>query len=131
MNNFLESLKKVNTFSAGEPVTEAQIEKAEFELDLFFANDYKLCLMNFGQVSAKNVELTSIINVKWLDVVKTTKEARERFMLPDKYYVLEDLHFDGALAVQEASGKVYIFHKGTLTEHSDSLLEYVITNSSK
>lgn len=131
MDKFLDTIRNLEMFEGTDGISESKIENAEYALDMFFSNDYKMCLRAFGQVSARNIELTSILNVEWLDVVLVTSRARDFYCLPLGYYVIEDLHYDGVFAVQDSTGKVYIYQNGTLKKHSDSLLDYMIINSRK
>lgn len=111
-----------------KPATQLQIDQAEKDLDLEFADDYKEYLLTYGVISARGIELTGLSTVKRLDVVDVTKRERELISnMPSDVYVIENTAIDGVLVVQKRNGNVYsISMNGQMTQLCNSLTEYVL-----
>lgn len=104
------------------------ISKAEKELAVTFASDYKLLLSNYGFLYTKGEELLGIDNSSY-DVVKATKEAQQNFNdFPKDMYVVESFAIDGILLLQETSGEVYTYQpNGNLKRIASNLDEYLLS----
>lgn len=122
----IETMKKLNEFSGDLPATEDEIADAENIINVVFADDYRKYLLNFRTMSAYGVELTGICPVKWLNVADVTLYAREEYNLPEEYYVIENLHINDILAIQNSEGTVFLFRNGVVKEEANSLEEYLL-----
>ena len=129
MSLIIEDLKKKRDFYCEEGATVEQIENAERELGLQFAEDYKEYLEQFGSVSCGGHELTGFSADAELDVVKVTIENRKRNANIDKlFYVIEETHIDGITIWQTESGEIYeADYKDKPKKLYESLAEYVAT----
>jgi len=127
MNDIIDAMKALNSFSQGDPASESEISEAESELGLSFADDYKAYLTAFGSMDAYGIELTGLIDDEELHVVSATKEAWSfHNHVPHTFYLLEDAAYDGILVWQDSSGSVYQSTPTDLpTKTYPSLLEYV------
>ena len=84
-----------------------EIEEAEKELNLKFADEYKQVLLECGKVSNEYLDLSSPNN-PLADVVNTTKEVRKLYRnLPRDCYVLVDVGVDGIYVLQDGRGKLF------------------------
>ena len=128
MDSLIEKLKKLDDFISYGGATPTSIEAAERELDLVFANEYKEYLTAFGAVCGSGFELTGIVNNKRLNVVYVTKEMREKASVPNNLYVIEEMHIDGLVIWQDASGCIFQTTPGsTPVKIADSFAEYLTT----
>jgi hypothetical protein len=110
-----------------KPATKIEIKKAEEELGLKFAEDYKKYLLKYGALTCDGTELTGITKVKHLNVVLATKEEWEyNTNVPHTYYLIENLAIDSILAWQDHTGTVYLtIAKGKPKKEANSLEEYL------
>ena len=69
MSKIIDAIKGLENLSSLEPATLKEIEKAEHELELVFADDFREYVQNYGAISAKGIELIGITVAKRLDVV--------------------------------------------------------------
>ena len=112
MSKIIDAIKGLENLSSLEPATLKEIEKAEHELELVFADDFREYVQNYGAISAKGIELIGITVAKRLDVVSVTKAEREMSNIPPAMYVIENIGIDGILILQDSSGKVYSIRPG-------------------
>lgn len=89
-------------------VSDAEIRKAEQELSVAFASEYKKYTSVFGAVSLNGYEFTGAVQPANLNVVSVTQAARQitPIAAPDWYVVL-DPHFDGIMIWQDKKGCIY------------------------
>lgn len=108
-------------------VDPSEIEKAESELALSFAREYKDYTSTFGAISFGGKEFTGAVQPANLNVVSITKAARNitPTAKPDWYVVL-DPHFDGIIIWQDNTGAIYQTEPGREPRKvSESLIEYM------
>jgi hypothetical protein len=110
-----------------KPATKAEIKKAEEELGLKFAEDYKKYLLKYGALTCDGTELTGITKVKHLNVVLATKEEWEyNTNVPHTYYLIENPAIDAILIWQDSSGSIYkTIATGKPKKIANSLEEYL------
>lgn len=104
-----------------------EIERAEKELGLCFAEDYREYLLNFGTVSADGIELTGLNVSARLNVIDVTKEERRYGRnFPEQAYIVENPGIGNLLILQEASGIIYEYERqGKRRPIAASLSEYL------
>ncbi|KXT81416.1 SMI1/KNR4 family protein [Streptococcus sp. DD11] len=62
----------------------------------------------------------------YLDVVESTKEARETYPdFPVNMFILEDLGFDGILILLDSNGSVFEWQYGSCKKIYSTILEYL------
>lgn len=85
-----------------------KVEKAEQELGLRFAEDYRGLLLEYGQIDIGIHEITGVILENYLNVVTATRDERQ-YTHPNtaKMYVIENLGFDGLVIWQNSSGEIF------------------------
>ena len=127
MIDIVESLKKKETLFTLEGVSAQQIEAAENELSLRFAEDYVQYVSAFGIASYDNHELTGICQAERLNVVAVTK--KNRGILPElnkDWYVVEQMNMDGVIICQDSTGAVFQTSPGNdPVRVCNSLTEYI------
>lgn len=108
MSNIIEIIKTLPKMSGYTPASKIEISNAEIQLCLNFAEEYKIYLAEFGEASAKGIELTGIINAEYINVVSATKEKWKLYpQVEHNLYVIEDTLVDGIVIWQDSSGTVY------------------------
>ncbi len=124
-----EFLESHGDFLHNNPVPIEKIREAEEKLKLKFTDEYVECLLKYGSVDIEHIELTSVTDRKYQNVVKQTIEMRELpdgDMIPDDAYVVEDLCIDMMMAWQDSTGAIYLSYPYSgLEKVADSLGEYV------
>ena len=127
MSNIIETIRSLPKMEGFKPASQTEISDAEIQLCLRFADEYKKYLAEFGEVSARGLELTGIISADYINVVVATKEKWGMYPnVPHNLYVVEDTTIDGIVIWQDANGIIY-----KTTPHSeplkiaDSLNEYL------
>jgi len=106
--SIVEKLKGKRFFVCLKGAKEEEIDSAQRELGLRFADEYIEYLSAFGVASFDGHELTGICDSERLNVVAVTR--RERGTVPslsDDLYVIEQENIDDAVIWQDASGKIY------------------------
>ena len=107
MSKIIDAIKGLEHLNHLTPATSEEIERAEHELNLVFADDFKEYVRNYGVISAKGIELTGITTSKRLDVVSVTMSERELSNIPPAMYVVENIAIDGILVLQNDRGEIY------------------------
>ena len=129
MSSISEEFGKKSNFYCENGASKEMIEKAEEELGVRFADDYREYLSQFGAVSCGGHELTGLSADPTLDVVVVTKgnlEKNKKVKLP--LYVVEETHLDGIVIWQSSSGEIYkTEYKDVPEKIFESLEEYVST----
>lgn len=131
MSDIINVISKMKSFRARTPVEQNEIEDAEQKLNLKFNDNYKECLIQFGQFSIYGHEFTGITKTSRLDIVEVTKgeKLKNKYVSQD-LYVIEQTHFDDIVIWQNQRGE--IFQSSPLTtiqKISNSLLEYIELDS--
>lgn len=123
----VEKVKSLPYFVALSGVSLQKIVEAEEALQVNFADDYKTLLAEFGVFSAAGHELTGICDIKRLNVVEVTLEARKYNPdVPLDFYVIEEANIDSILIWQSPSGKIHLSKPvSKITKTHDSLLAYL------
>ena len=127
MADIIQTLQSTQDCICGHGVEEAEIQQAEMELEVKFAEDYYQYLLHFGLVAYDGHELTGITKSKRLNVVDVTKKARQYTAnVPDDWYVIEETNIDGIVIWQSSEGAIYQTQPGhTLAMICKSLSEYI------
>ena len=129
--DIIEVLRNTKNFFSGKPATLEQVEQAQKELGLKFAEDYIKYLLEFGTASFYGTELMGITDdprCKYMSVVyETLEEKKYDDTVPYNMYVIENLGIDGLLTWQDESGAVYskMRYDGEIEKLADSLSEYI------
>lgn len=131
MSDISNAISKMKSFRARTPVRICEIESAEQKLNLKFNDDYKECLIQFGQFSIYGHEFIGITKTSRLDIVEVTKDERSKNnYVSQDLYVIEQTHFDDIVIWQNQCGE--IFQSSPLTtiqKIANSLLEYIELDS--
>lgn len=127
MSNITKTVVKMKSFYSIKPSQLNDIESAEQELSLKFSEDYKECLIEFGQFSVYGHELTGITKNLRLNVVEITKEERSKNQfVPLNLYVIEQTHIDDIVIWQNEDGGIYqTISISKPVKVSNSLLDYL------
>ncbi len=108
MANIIEIIRSLPKMAGYKPASPTEISDAEIQLCLIFAEEYKTYLAEFGEVSARGLELTGIIDAAYINVVTVTKEKWDMYpQVSRKLYVVEDTTVDGIVIWQDADGYIY------------------------
>lgn len=127
MKTISDAIKSKPNLYFGKKANETDINVAEKELDLFFSNDYKEYLLQYGLISYDNHELTGLCSSQRLNVVYATKEERKNNPhIPIDYYVIERTNIDGIVIWQSSNGEVFQTYPNSNPEKiANSLSEYI------
>ena len=127
MEKIITAISNLEDMRFIKPATIEQVEKAQKDLGVSFANDYKEYLLTYGVISARGIELTGVSTVERLDVVKVTKRERAIIeKMPLDVYVIENTAIDGIVILQKPDGTIYsITMDGKIEYVCASLTEYV------
>ncbi len=127
MNNIINAFNSKQSLICGEGLDDIQIEKAERELNLRFAEEYKKYLKEFGLASFDGYEFSGIGCVERLNVVSMTQEAKKNNRLvPDDFYVIEDVGIDYILLWQNNMGQIFETHYNSIPRKIyDSFADYI------
>ena len=108
MSKISDELKLVSGLEATKGANDEQILKAQNELAIKFSTDYIDYLREFGVVNFFGTEWQGLNGPEYLNVVKSTLEARETYPdFPVNMFILEDLGFDGILILLDTNGSVF------------------------
>jgi len=131
MDCIFEMLKARPDFYFEGTVPLEAIKKAENQLGLRFAEDYKEYVMQYGTISCNGHELTGISCDTYLDVVYATENQwAKSIYVKHTLYVIEETHIDGIVIWQDKSGAVYQSEPNCKPVHiCNSLAEYLESNS--
>ncbi len=127
MGDIIEVLSKLEDFAFVKGVSENDIAKAEENLGVQFAPDYKQYLAEYGLASADGHELTGIVKSPRLNVVDVTIKLRKKFKnVPVDAYVLEEVGIDKLVIFQISDGSIYkVTPESQFIKVADSLSEYL------
>ena len=129
MKNIVELVNSLSNMLPLKPATAVQIEDAEKQMNVKFAEEYIEYLSNFGAVLADGIELTGIAKSEHRNVVTVTKKEWElNSKVPHSMYVIENAHIDGIIIWQDETGAIYKTTPNTKPKQiSKSLFEYIST----
>lgn len=126
MKNITNELKKISDLFSTKGASNDQIVEAQNKLSLEFSSDYIEYLREFGLVTFYGVEWQGLNGPDYLNVVKSTLEARETYSdFPVNMYILENLGFDGLLILVDTKGSVYEWQYGKCKKIYSSIIEYL------
>lgn len=126
MNSLITCINSLPSLKYSGGVSADEVNKAEQSVGVKFSDDFKLYLMNFGQLQARGIELTGISSKTSTSVVRITKDEFERESFSHEYYVIEDLGIDGILYLQNRKGQVFEYCPGKAPKlYADSLVNYI------
>ena len=125
--SFIDELKRKPCFMSFDPANNDDIILAENTLCVRFAEEYKEYMEICGFAVYEGHELTGICNSKRLNVVDVT--LSERSCSCDecqKWYVVEQINYDGIVIWQSATGEIYRTSYGKRPLRiCNSLVEYI------
>jgi len=108
MSEIIKAIKDLSNLITLNAVTEIEISDAEIQLRLYFAEEYKEYLINFGAIMADGIELTGIAKSGHRNVIYVTKrEWKLNPLVPHNLYVVERIGIDGIIIWQDLSGAIY------------------------
>jgi hypothetical protein len=116
MSEIVEIINKLPGLDILEPTDSIRedIQKAEEELELSFAEEYKEYVSTFGEISCERLELTGISKNDVNNVVEMTFINRDTNPeVPSDLYVIQDMAIGGIVYWQDSSGTIYV------TEYED------------
>lgn len=126
MKTAVEILKE-NGFKGIGKAEESQIENAQNELGLKFADEYKDFLRNFKAGSFRGHEFMGIETMAYLNVVNNTEDEREmNDDFPQDCIVIENLGIEGLLTIMDPNGIVYSYINGRKEKIANSFSEYIL-----
>lgn len=126
MTDIIELIQKQPDLYVMTGASAADVEKAECELGLRFAKDYRKYVEQFGAASFSNRELTGVCQSARLSVVAVTIYERSKVSVPEDWYVIEQTNIDSIVIWQAAAGDVYKTIPGYQPERiCNSLAEYI------
>ena len=126
MTDIVELIQKQPDLYVMKGASAADIEKAERDLGLRFAKDYRKYVAQFGAASFSNRELTGVCRSARLSVVVVTIYERSKVSVPEDWYVIEQTNIDSIVVWQAADGDVYKTIPGHQPERiCNSLAEYI------
>ena len=106
--DIISIIKELPEMKFSGPVDEEEVSKAENELNLVFAKDYKEYLLNFGFAYSDVIAISGIIDDEAFNVVDLTKKFKPIYKnIPSDFYVIEDVGVDGLVIWQDSLGVIY------------------------
>lgn len=134
MSNIVSTIRKFTTMeSFALPASDETIEKAEKELNLKFANDYREYVSAFGAIWSEKITVSGIIDGdKDFGVVELTNRLRPLYspQTPHSFYVIEDVGVDGLVIWQDKNSAIYQSIPGSepfrIHDNLSGFLEYVM-----
>ena len=126
MNNILGLLSSAKSFRIIGNADISKISDYEKELEIVFAKDYTVYLLEYGCASIYGHEFTGMTDDQRLNVVTVTKFVRSLFdSFPHDYYVIESTN--DIFYCQDFSGKIYaVNHNGFIELVYDDLYSYLL-----
>lgn len=128
MQKIIEIINSLPKMEGYKTASEIEISDAEIQLCLHFAEEYKTYLAEFGEVSARGLELTGIIDADYINVISATKEKWGMYpKVPKNLYVVEDTTIDGVVIWQDSNGYIYkTTPNSEPVKIADSLADYLM-----
>lgn len=110
MSELITLIQNANDFCAIGAAEFREIEIAEKNLGVSFADDYMEYVLAFGAASFCSRELTGICKSERLNVLSATNRARQYYHdFPKNMYVIEELLFDHIVMIQNCEGMVFSY----------------------
>lgn len=126
MSEFVEKLSGMRAFKSRKAASNKQVEDAESELGVTFAEEYREYLLTYGAASIFGHEFTGISSNSRISVVDVTLEELENNVVDNGLYVIEQTNIDGIVIWQDSKGYVYESHPGSEAQKiCNSLAEYI------
>lgn len=123
--NALELIKNCPDAIVGHGASEDEINKAENELGMQFASDYRAYLQKYGAVMLNGHELSGISPAKHLSVISLTHDWQKKYDQSVKLYVIENLGIDDIAILQDSNGNIYQSQNGKIHKIFNSLTAYI------
>lgn len=121
--NYLVNSPQFDPYKA---VSLDEICKAEAELGLKFADDYKKILGEFGAFDFGPYEFAGLGVRDYHNVIAMTNQERELSSdFPMDCYVILDLGYEGAMIIQNQAGEIIGYKEGQTLKLYDSLADYL------
>ena len=126
--SFTETIKMKPDYIGSNGRSDAAIAKAEKELGITFASEYREYLKEIGLACFDGHELTGLTNAERLNVVSVTKELWKQSPKNSAlWYVVEDVGLDGIIIWQNSDGTLYATAPYTNAKKvANSLSEYYL-----
>ena len=122
----MEKIGGIADLDSLEGVSEAEIAKAEQELGLMFAKEYRAILLKYGCISFNGHDWTGLGCEGEGNVIEETKQERELSdKFPAKLIVLENAGIDGIIIAANEFGDVFRFQNGESQKIHGSISEYL------
>jgi len=127
MLDIIKTIEALPDMMRLKSASDADIQNAENELGLKFAEEYKAYLAHFGAILADGIELSGIAKSKTRHVVSLTQQEREiKKDVPQNLYVVENTGIEGLVTWQDENGSIYRTVPNTgVTKIAYSLEEYI------
>lgn len=127
MSKIIETMQSLPDFCPGKGADAEEIEDAETQLGLVFADEYREYVKAFGDASVDGHELTGITESKRINVVEATiAERRRNPDVPESLYVVEQTHVDRIVVWQDHAGRIYQTIPGSMpVKVHETLSEYL------
>ncbi|WP_273384665.1 SMI1/KNR4 family protein [Enorma phocaeensis] len=121
------TIEQLNAFIPHKPVDEEAVARAERILHTTFAPEYRAIQLKYGRITCYGHEITGIDSPNRLDVVSRTIELRRSNpVIPQSWYVIEELHIDCICAWQSPLGNIYYAQPGAIPKRiTNSLVAYL------
>lgn len=133
MTKIVELIKSLPNMFPLKPATDIQINDAQLQLRVAFADEYKEYLRAFGAILADGIEFSGIAKSEHRNVVNMTqKEWELNPNVPHNMYVIENTCVDGIIIWQDNKGEIY----QTIPNHepkkiADSLQNFIMSRMNK
>jgi len=132
VKNIVSLINSLSDLLSLKPATANQINDAELQLGVGFANEYKEYLSAFGAIMADGIELSGIAKSEHRNVIALTKKEWElNSKVPHIMYVVEDTCVDGIVIWQDTNGMIYQTSPNSAPKQISSTLYDYITNRTK
>lgn len=132
VKNIVSLINSLSDLLSLKPATANQINDAELQLGVGFANEYKEYLSAFGAIMADGIELSGIAKSEHRNVIALTKKEWElNSKVPHTMYVVEDTCVDGIVIWQDTNGMIYQTSPNSAPKQISSTLYDYITNRTK
>ena len=126
MSNIIEKIKKIDKLYHAEGCSVEQLKQAQDELSMYFPEEYKDIVKEYGAISFYGTEWTGLNVDDYLDVVKVTKEERNiNKSFPEKYFVLENQGIDGLMIICNECGQVFSLRYNQIIKIHDTISSYL------
>lgn len=129
MSKIIEVIGQLDNLLTLKPASIEEVEDAEIELALPFAEEYKQYVLKYGAVLADDVELTGISKSKNRNVVHVTKREWEANpLIKHNMYVVENVGIDGIMIWQDSKGYIYESNPHQVANKiANSLADYLMS----